>query len=221
MSVFEIQVYQHGTLSSRLPLSQRPVIVGPAPGSDLVLQTDAQHRALLWREGAAAWIRPLSGAVRVGGEPITEPTPLTGPSAWLGPSVELRIQSKEPIGYPYRAEISLDGIVGPEAQLEDLRTGHRCVVRAEVRVSMLYLLARQLREDTARRLPPADRGWCSDRAVTTGVWGRASAQRRTRGQLHVLVHRVRKDLESGGLSAQCIEKRRGHTRMWIRETVLT
>lgn len=219
MSAFEIQIFTQGTLSNQTTLSERPVLVGPSPGCDLVVDTTGQHRALLWRERDAVWIRRLSGEILVGEQPITGPTRLTGP-ARLGADAELRTLRIEPPGYPYRAAVSLGGTVGPEARVKDLRTGRQCVVRAGARVSMLYLLARRLHEDTARRVPLADRGWVSDRDAAVGVWGRSSAQQRNRGQLHVLVHRVRKDLESGGLSARCIEKRRGHTRMWIREAVL-
>ena len=90
----------------------------------------------------------------------------------------------------------LQGATGPEARLEDIATGRRCVLRSNNRVSMLYLLARQLEHDAKEKVPITDRGWCPDEDIACGVWGR-NWQRQIKSHLYVLVHRVRKELKEG------------------------
>lgn len=219
----EIQLLRNGTMIGTAALMQRPLVVGRALSSDLVISTDALHRALLWSEGGEVWIRDLDSeaGVYLAGRRLQDAAAISGKPVRLGGDIELRIRHADADCYPYRAAVSLNGAVGPEARIADLQTGQECVVHAEVRVNLFYLLARQLRRDTERRLPPDERGWCSNDQIATGVWGRVGARDRSRGQLHVLVHRARKDLLNAGLDGQCIEKRRGYARMFVEEALVS
>jgi pSer/pThr/pTyr-binding forkhead associated (FHA) protein len=221
----EVVLVQNGTVIHEHRINGRPVLIGRSPGSDLKLAADGVHRALLWTEDGNLWIRDLDSeaGVYVGGRRLRQPiaVPLTG-SVLLGRDIELKIRRpeiSEPARYPYRLEVSLQAATGPEAHIEDLTTGQRCVLRSNNRVSMLYLLARQIEQDASRQLPIAERGWCSDEEIACGVWGR-NWQRQLKSHLYVLVHRVRKELKEAGFDPQCIEKKRRHSRAWIQEAQL-
>ncbi len=221
----EIVLVRDGDVIHKHRINGRPVLIGRSTGSDLRLPSDALHRALLWAEDGNLWIRDLDSeaGVYVSGRRLDRPTavPLSG-SIRLGRDIELRVRQPEPAEparYPYRLVVSLQGTTGPEAQIEDLSTGQRCVLRSNNRVSMLYLLARQLERDAEKDLPIAERGWCSDEEIACGVWGR-NWQRQIKSHLYVLVHRVRKEMKVAGFDPQCIEKKRRHSRAWIQEAVL-
>jgi pSer/pThr/pTyr-binding forkhead associated (FHA) protein len=115
--------------------------------------------------------------------------------------------------FPYRLDVSLSPA---GAVLRDRTTERECRWDAEVRVSLLYQLAKQLREDRAARVVPAMAGWCHDEDLMVGVWGR-EALTGAASRFSVLLHRVRKDLEAAGLDPWCLEKRRGATRLCIDE----
>lgn len=221
----EVVLVRDGDVIHEHRVNGRPVLIGRSLGSDLRLPSGMLHRALLWTEDGNLWIRDLDSeaGVYVGGRRLDRPTavPLSG-SIRLGRDIELRVRQpapEEPARYPYRLAVSLQGATGPEAQIEDLSTGQRCVLRSNNRVSMLYLLARQLERDIEKELPVAERGWCSDEEIACGVWGR-NWQRQIKSHLYVLVHRVRKELKVAGFDPQCIEKKRRHSRAWIQEAVL-
>lgn len=110
-------------------------------------------------------------------------------------------QRDEP--WPYRITARLDGPAGPEAELIDRVSGARHRVTAENRASLLYLLARQVRDDLAAGRPEADLGWCADDDLALWIWGRGT---RAASTLPVMVHRLRKELEGAGLDAGFLEK---------------
>lgn len=110
--------------------------------------------------------------------------------------------------YPYRLKVTLNGPTGALAEIEHLATSQSHTVNAENRVVLLYLLARKVQEDREAGMAESDRGWCADDDVIVGVWGRG-ALGAGGNRLKVLVHRVRKELKSGGFEPWCIEKRSG------------
>lgn len=109
-------------------------------------------------------------------------------------------------GWPYRLYASLDGPTGPEAVIEHRLSAKRCEIRAVNRAVMLYILARRVVEDHRRHVSRAEAGWCTDDDVVMGIWGREGASMDTNG-LHVLIHRVRRDIETAGLDPAFLEKR--------------
>lgn len=112
-------------------------------------------------------------------------------------------QRDEP--WPYRLTVRLAGPQGPEAELVDRATGARHVVTAENRAVLLYLLARQVRDDLAAGRDTPDLGWCADDDLSVGIWGRGE---RAASTLPVLVHRLRKELDRAGFDADFLEKGR-------------
>jgi hypothetical protein len=107
---------------------------------------------------------------------------------------------------PYTLEATLNGPTGPQATLLDPSTGRRHCIDTDNRAVLVYVLVRQVCNDRAAGLSGADEGWCSDEAVTHGVWGRQTDTETN--NLHVLVHRLRKEIERAGFDPWFIEKRR-------------
>lgn len=111
----------------------------------------------------------------------------------------------------WHLRVDLSGRPGPVAELTEPggRASHS--IRAANRVSVLYMLAQQMLEDINSEVPTSDAGWCPDENLMRGVWGRRWEDKGS-ASFQVLIHRVRKDLQKYGLSAESIEKRSGYTR---------
>lgn len=234
-SQIEVQVCREGEVIHTKAVNGRPVLIGRAPNNDLVLEDASWQHALLWNEDGTLWIKnldPSTGAY-IEGERIQDIASIsTEALVQIGNAFEIKIAasgSAEEDGeaegegtgrstpFPYRLIVDLQAPTGPEAILEDMETGRRCAIRSNNRVSVLYLLAKQISDAPDADL--RDRGWCQDRDVACGVWGR-NWQKQIKSHLHVLVHRIRKDIKAGGLDPWCIEKKRCHTRAFIAEVVL-
>jgi hypothetical protein len=107
--------------------------------------------------------------------------------------------------FPYRLTVRLNAQHGPEAELTD-RVSHVTLrLDFEVRVVLLYLLARKAVTDVRAGLPPDRVGWCEDDDLARGLWGRGQ---RASSTLAVTVHRLRKDIRQAGLDDQFLEKGR-------------
>ena len=109
-------------------------------------------------------------------------------------------------GWPYRLHVRLEGSTGPEATIAHRTQPRVCRIRAENRAVLLYILARRAIDDRRRNVARPEAGWCTDDEVVTGVWGREGATMDPNG-LHVLVHRVRRDIAEAGLDPAFLEKR--------------
>jgi hypothetical protein len=107
--------------------------------------------------------------------------------------------------WPYRMTVRLNGPQGPTAELVDRPTGRVCLLTAETRVVLLYLLGRRAVLDREARARPEDAGWCPDDELEVGLWGKGQ---RSASTLPVLVHRLRKDLEASGFDSGFLEKGR-------------
>lgn len=121
--------------------------------------------------------------------------------------------------YPYRLIVRLDGPSGPEAAFDHAGRPQSLVISAENRAVLLYVLARKVVEDRHRLPGAASAGWCSDEEVAIGIWGREGINV-SPNNLHVLIHRVRRDLEAAGFDAGFLEKRRGATRLTLADVQL-
>jgi len=121
--------------------------------------------------------------------------------------------------YPYRLNIPFSASV-PQAILEDPSRGIRSEISAENRVTLLYVLAQRLRKDRANGVSPNAEGWCNDQDVGVSVWGR-NWHEQTSNNLHVILHRLRKQIKNDGLDPWCIEKKRGKMRLRIQDVQLS
>lgn len=108
------------------------------------------------------------------------------------------------VTFPYRLTVRLDGVSGAEAVLDDLSTGHRHSVVAENRAVLLYVLCKRAVEDASSGA--GDDGWCADDDVARDIWGKRGSG--DANSLHVLVHRLRKEIKQAGFDPWFIEKRR-------------
>jgi len=107
----------------------------------------------------------------------------------------------------YGLVATLNGDSGAEATLVDPDSGNSHRVEGENRALLLYVLGRKAQADADGGAPAADRGWMSDDDVAVALWGRGQAQRDDNA-LHVLIHRVRKEVAAAGFDPWFIEKRR-------------
>jgi hypothetical protein len=113
--------------------------------------------------------------------------------------------------FPYTLRVQLDSPTGALATLTDPMRGIEHRVETDNRAVLIYVLARQLIADRERGVPADDAGWCPDELVARGIWGRQVDLEKN--NLHVLVHRIRKEIERAGLDPWFIEKRRKALRM--------
>lgn len=110
-----------------------------------------------------------------------------------------------PARFAYQLRVTLDGVAGAEAVFTDPSSGKQHTVDAENRAILLYMLAKRVVD---AKNDPELRGdtWCADEDVSRGVWGRKGTA--DANSLHVLVHRLRKELKGAGFDPWFIEKRR-------------
>ncbi len=204
--------------------------VHPIHSERFVLGTamDADVRLMSGPERAATLITHADGEVWLGtddGERLLEPGERfevagTAFVVELVPEDLHTAATQQPLQqarYPYELTVTLDGAAGSLALL--VGPDGRCEWRSESRVALLYVLARQLAADRAERTLPPLAGWCHDEDVMVGVWGREGLSGAA-SKYSVLLHRVRKDIESAGLDPWCLEKRRGATRLQVKQVVL-
>lgn len=135
----------------------------------------------------------------------------------LAPSYTATIEA-EPSRYPYTLKVTLDGVSGPEAFLRDGRADVTHRVDAENRAILLYVLGKQWLDDRKEGKPRTERGWCSDADVSVGIWGRRGTS--DANALHVLTHRLRKELKKAGFDPWFIEKRRRALRIRVKDVVI-
>lgn len=135
----------------------------------------------------------------------------------LAPSYTATVEA-EPSRYPYTLKVTLDGVSGPEALLSDDRAGESHRVDADNRAVLLFVLGRQWLEDHKAGKARTERGWCSDSDVSVGIWGRKGTS--DANALHVLTHRLRKELKKAGFDPWFIEKRRRALRIRVKDVTI-
>ncbi|MCB9760730.1 MAG: FHA domain-containing protein [Alphaproteobacteria bacterium] len=128
----------------------------------------------------------------------------------------INVPTIQPTGFPYALRVTLDGTDGPEAVLTDLSRQFDYPITAGNRVVLLFLLARKLSEDQRDGVPLTDAGWCTDAEAMLGIWGR-SRNSKDANSLHVLVYRLRRELEQQGFNPACVEKRKKKLRIVLSE----
>lgn len=129
-------------------------------------------------------------------------------------------QGVDAVRYPYALRATLDEGPGPEGRLENLDTGVHHRVVGDTRATLLYVLARKLVEDSTAQRPKTHCGWCTNHEVTVGVWGAAGVDDPV-NSLHVLVRRVRREVQQAGFEPWFLERRRGHMRARVAEASIT
>lgn len=108
----------------------------------------------------------------------------------------------------YRLEVQMTGFLGPRAAVVEVASGKRYEINAVQRAVLLYVLAKARLEPDGMA---EEGGWCSDADVSKAIWGRKGVV--DANALHVLVHRVRRELKGAGFDPWFIEKRRRGIRL--------
>lgn len=200
----------------RTPFHADRLRIGAGPGVDLRL------------DGAPELVLGVSGPddCWIGRDGDVEPLRVGSPFEVAGRRLVLSLErgapratrNLNPARYGYRLRATLTGGPGPAAWLLDLKDGTELSFSAENRATLLWLLARGLKEDRAAGRPEAEAGWVEESELITGVWGRAAGG--TPANLRVLVCRIRRELKSGGLDPWFLEHRASHLRARVAEVVV-
>ena len=199
----------------RIPLTQERLTIGSMQGSDLHLpQASPCAATLMVYESGEVWL-----AEGVQSQPVEEGKifavagqrlRITEISSKYSPTSSFRTDL-----HPYRLSVSLDR--SPQsASLEELSGRGQCEVHSNLRVALLYVLGKKLVEDQRSGIRYADQGWCTNDEVGVGVWGREWFSQNP-NSLHVMIHRIRRQLQDSHMDPWCIERRRGSLRIRVRE----
>lgn len=192
---------------------------------------------MIWREGGQVWVMDLhsTNGTRVDGARIATRIALrkdaciqigdtaiqlrvTSPRG-AGTGQENRVTQHDQPGNPYNATVWYGHDVPDQATFTAVDGSARTTLTAERRVALVYVLASKLRADRLAGRPQEEQGWCTDDDVGIGVWGRQWWNQRP-GRLNVLVHRVRRVLESHQINPDCLQKTGGRLRLWIQRVDL-
>ena len=168
--------------------------VEDAGGHDVALRVDADGEATLSNLDGDVSIE-LGQVFPVGSRKFR----LIQVPATYTPTIE-----SEPVRFPYKLSVTLEGVAGPEAHIEDTQSGLKHTISAENRAVLLFVLARRLADAGADA--PEEDTWCADEDVARDIWGKRGSS--DANSLHVLVHRLRKELKKAGFDPWFIEKRR-------------
>jgi hypothetical protein len=180
--------------------------VGPGLEADLSLQLDDEASFVASPTGTGAVIQVLGERPWMVGPGVS--FTVGGRAFRVLPthSPPVRTAGAQSPSDRYRLRVALDGPGGPEAVLLDPERGLRHEVGADNRAVLLYLLAVRLITDRADGVPITRRGWCSDEELAIGIWGREAARMEI-NNLHVLLHRLRRELVDAGFDSGFLEKK--------------
>jgi pSer/pThr/pTyr-binding forkhead associated (FHA) protein len=184
--------------------------IGSGPDADLVLPTAPLRLAtLIVHDGGEVWVGTEDDEHPV---EVGEPFSVGGREFVIRPGDTLRAPTQGPRGerYPYALTATLTGPTGPAATIRNVQTGQTYRIDAENRAVLLYLLTRRVVQDREAGLPQRDLGWLTDDDVRTGVWGRGASED---NKLHVLIYRLRNELQKAGFDPWFIEKKRRFVRV--------
>ena len=201
-------------LNVRYPIHGDRFYVGTGDGADLRLQEGGEHEAAISvHPDGEIWLATYEheGEIRAGEEFSVGSRKLRVVEQ---PSVYAPTVDAEASRFPYSVTATLDGVSGPEATVRDPRAGVEHVISAENRAVLLYVLAKRAVEARASTDPTVD-SWCADEEVARDIWGRRGSA--DANSLHVLVHRLRKELKKAGFDPWFIEKRRKAIRIALRD----
>lgn len=197
------------------PIASNRLYIGTAEDSDVMLDSGPERAATLQiHSDGEIWIGTSDGehALEIG-----EHFEVAGRQFRICQKVQRTpTMLAMDMRYPYHLSVNLQGAIGPRAQLRDLKTGKVFEIQSNNRVVLLYILARRLAEDRESTQSKDAEGWCKDEEVSSGIWGR-NWQEHSAGHLHVLVHRLRNQIKTGGFDPWFIEKKRRHVRLCLPE----
>lgn len=189
----------------RYPFAGQRIVIGSHAGADLKVDMGDAELALSLLDDGEIWSSSLEDDAPLA---VGEAFP-AGDRRFAVVEVEVSASATEDLGVrraPYQLRVRLDASTGAQAELTDPDADRTHTVNAETRATLLYLLAKA-------RLNPFDTadGWLSDAEAGVGIWGRKGSE--DARKLHVVIHRLRKELRQAGFDPWFIEKRRRAVRL--------
>lgn len=200
------------------PLISDRFVIGSEPGVDLLVEDGpAVAATLMLYEKQEIWLGVDAVAIPV---EVERPFEVAGRQFRIRVSSDVHIPTEisSVFKYPYRLSVQFTGAV-PCARIEDVHRGKSVDITAENRISLIYVLAMELQRDRQANIHSSAEGWCTDDEIGVQVWGRQWHDQ-TSNNLHVILHRLRKQLKSAGLDPWCIEKKRGKMRLRIQDIII-
>lgn len=203
----------------RWPIRGQRFYIGSGPDVDLYIpDTPARMTILVFYEDGEVWLGDLNHEVPLDPSRPFEAAGRRFRLVEVDGIVDETVESNAE-RYPYRLLVALNGPNGPGATVSDVRSQKQYRVETDNRAVLLYLLARRRLTDIQQGMSGEDAGWCSDEETTTGIWGKYGTPEPN--NLHVLLHRLRKELEKAGFDPWFIEKRRRAVRVRLTDIVVT
>jgi len=190
--------------------------------------------AMIWLEGGQVWVMDLhsTNGTRVNGKPVSNKVKLEEDALIQIGNTPIQLSMSgnhgasprqdtldthcDQPGQPYTMTVWYGQDVPDQAMFIARDGSARTTLSAERRVSLVFVLATKLAADRRAGRPPEEQGWCMDDDVGIGVWGRNWWNQRP-GRLNVLIHRVRRSLESDGINPDCLQKMSGRLRLWVQD----
>lgn len=202
----------------RVPIRSDRLVIGSDPGCALVIPEAAPQAATLLIHPGEVWLGTNEDTSEL---TIDHPFEVAGRTLVLraaGTSAT-RTEALDEARYPYSLTVQMDGPAGPAGRLKNKKTGVEHLTTSEIRATLLFVLARQLRADLDSGEPPDERGWMHDDDIASGIWGRERF-RLEPNNFHVLVHRLRKEVKGAGFDPWFIEKKRLHLRLKLDDVTI-
>lgn len=219
-------------------VSRRVAVIGRAAVADIQVDdpTVSRLHAATWTQNGEVFIKDLGGAngTFVDGDRVTGTVSLgTGGQVLLGKHTILELSwRRESPGEPSLdtadATIPADDSPAFPIMVRVSRQGERSIVtfshldngreaafRGTRAALLLSTLAEALKLDRRRGRPGSEQGWRADDELSAQVW---DGSPRSRNNLNVLLHRLRKNLLDAGIDPGCVQKEAGLCRLWVAET---
>jgi hypothetical protein len=199
---------------ARFPFRGSQFVLGAGPAADLRLPLSTDDDAVFVVDDGTVTLTRLESEEAIGTGVVVE----IGGRRLRVVEADLDLAETRDLGprtFAYTMHVAMKGFVGPVATLTDPSTGRTHQVDAEHRAVLLYLLARAR---VAAKTAGDDAAWCTDEDVSKGIWGRRGAI--DANSLHVLVHRLRKELKQAGFEPWFLEKRRRGIRLALTDVTI-
>lgn len=239
MGLARIQLVDSNGVGRPGELGERVVVIGRAPMADIQVDdpTVSRLHAAAWAENGVVFIKDLGGAngTFVDGERLHGTVSLApGAQVTLGCNTRLQVELGAPVPPPLNARMdstipeehnrpySLAVFVSgsPERGVVSIRNTinlRETLIKGTRGAMLLAVLARTLAADRSAGKAPEAQGWRSDEALGDQVW---KGKPRSRNNLNVLLHRLRKTLLEQGVDPSCIQKESGMCRLWVEDVSL-
>jgi len=204
----------------RYPVRSDRFRIGGEAGDDLVVAgLPGGAATLLFHRNGEIWLGIEDEEREIADGEAFVVGPRTLAVRRVGAAVSATVE-REATRYPYVLAVDLRAAGGPYAEIEHAGSGAKHRLVGETRAVLLYLLARKHEEDGAAGVDEEEAGWCDDRDVMVGIWGKGGGDAPL-SKLNTLVCRVRQEVREAGFDPWFIEKRRGATRARARAVKVT